>query len=79
MGAISEAKAEMYDIVASFVRYACAAKAMDINGEDVESITRLCLELSAVDVAEIGSQKCFAEIAPRLGRRPGFAVDLQAG
>ncbi len=69
----------MNDISASFVRDTFASKATDVSGEELESITKLCLEFSAVDVAAIGSQERFAEIAPRLGLRHGFGVDLQVG
>ena len=78
-GTVSGLKAELQGVISSFVRDCFAAKQTDVSKEELQDITALCLELGSVDVAEIYSPERFTEMAPRMGLRPGFAVDLQTG
>ena len=50
-GAICELKAEMFGVVASVIRDTYAAKEVDVSSEELMNITKLCLELSAVEEA----------------------------
>ena len=52
--ALSDMKGEMFSCVAGFVRDAFAPKAINISQGEVINIATLCLELSAMDVAEAG-------------------------
>ena len=47
--------------------------------EDVRNIVRLCLEMNAVDLAEVYSPASFRKRALQLGLSPGLAVDLHSG
>ena len=78
-GILGPNKVELYGAMASFIRDSFAAKAVDVSGEEVRDIATLCLELGAVDLAEVYSPGRFGEAAWRHGLRPGFAVDLQTG
>ena len=78
-GTISKHKAELYSCLNGFVRDCFAAKEMDVSQEDLNKITELCLEMGPVDVAAICNPERFTEMAPRLGLRPGFVIDLQTG
>ena len=78
-GRVSDLKAELQGVISSFVRDCFAAKQTDVSKDEVKQIASLCIEMGSVDVAEIYSPERFTEMAPRMGLRPGFAIDLQTG
>ena len=59
------------------VERAFAAQEVEINAVDLEQITKLCVEMRAVDIMEIYSPKRFTAQAEHYGLRPGFAVGLE--
>ena len=59
------------------VERAFLAQEVEISAVELEQITKLCVEMGAVDIMEIYSPKRFTAQAGQYGLRPGFAVDLE--
>ena len=59
------------------VERAFLAQEVEISAVELEQITKLCVEMGAVDIMKIYSPKRFTAQAGQYGLRPGFAVDLE--
>ena len=51
---------------------------MDVTMHDVKCIAALCLEVTAIHINATDGPVRFAEVALRVGLKPGFGVDLLA-
>ena len=70
-------KRMLRSMVGRKVERAFLAQEVEISAVELEQITKLCVEMGAVDIMEIYSPKRFTAQAGQYGLRPGFAVDLE--
>ena len=74
--AMSQDKAGLIELATISVKDCFRRQEVDCTEAEARCIAAMQVELGAAHVLELFSPKRFTEMAPRLGLRPGFAVDL---
>ena len=76
---LSEEKPEKSDSVASCVMNEFAARSADVSTAELRNIVEFGLEMSAFDLSTVEHPVRFYVIAPNMGFRTRFVLDLRAG